>query len=157
MTGARWRTATACAAAGQAFELASRRMGSRVMARILIVEDDHAIAEMVRAVLEEEGYAVEVVYSVPDAAERVRAHPVDLVLRDTMAHTPDAFLSALDPLLSITSRPPVVVISAHRLAREDVDMRGYDGLIRKPFDIEEFSREVARYLRSPWQQPPNDA
>ncbi|MGI8549189.1 MAG: response regulator [Dehalococcoidia bacterium] len=122
--------------------------GHDLVERILVVEDDREIATMMRELLEEDGYLVEVVYSLSEAADEVRREQYSLVVRDTMAQTADGFRQNIDPLLDLAVRPPVVITSAHGIADEDVEVRGYDGLIRKPFDIEEFSRQIAAHLRS---------
>jgi len=51
-------------------------------------------------------------------------------------------------LLELERRPPVVITSAHWLDEQDIGVRGYEGVIRKPFDIEEFARQVAAYLEA---------
>jgi two-component system response regulator MprA len=51
---------------------------------ILVVEDEVAIAEAVRARLASEGYQVQVVHDGPEAIRAAAAEPPDLVVLDLM-------------------------------------------------------------------------
>jgi DNA-binding response OmpR family regulator len=61
------------------------------MSRILIVEDDPAIAIALEDDLRLEGYAVEVVHDGEAASKRARETPFDLVLLDLMLPKKDGF------------------------------------------------------------------
>jgi DNA-binding response OmpR family regulator len=116
------------------------------MQRILVLEDDEALRELIAAFCEEEGYEVEAVGCLASAAERLHAGTFDLVLRDSIAATPAQFYAAFDPLLAERGHPPVVVISAHALESERVESLGYAALIAKPFDIDVLSDALRRLL-----------
>ena len=106
------------------------------MARILVIEDDQALRELIASLCEEEGYEVDAVGSIEDAADRLRNAPFDLILRDSMSATPGEFYTGSDPLLVSGGHPPVVVVSAHGLDAARVKSLGYAALVPKPFDIE---------------------
>lgn len=116
--------------------------------RILLVEDDEAISEMVRSYLMKEGYRVESVFD-GEAAEQAFHHkgPFDLVLLDQML--PER--SGMDILQSIrkSSLVPVLIVSAKDT---DVDKAlglgfGADDYISKPFSMIELAARVKAAIR----------
>lgn len=116
--------------------------------RVLLVEDDEAISEMVRSYLVKEGYEVETAFD-GEAAERIfRDHdPFELVLLDLMLPK----RSGTDILQSIraTSLVPVLIMSAKD---SDVDKAlglgfGADDYITKPFSMIELAARVKAAIR----------
>jgi DNA-binding response OmpR family regulator len=116
-------------------------------ARVLIVEDDATVAEVVTRYLEREGFAVESVADGRDALERVDAHLPDLVVLDIMLPGLDGLevcrrLRALAPV-------PVVMLTA-RGSEEDrvlgLDL-GADDYVSKPFSPRELTARVKAVLR----------
>ena len=78
--------------------------------RILIIEDDEAIAGMYRLQLELDGYAVGVVGSVESAIKVIEAGETDLILLDIGLPGADGF-ELLEWLAASGSTAPVVLIS----------------------------------------------
>ncbi|MDP9372756.1 MAG: response regulator [Chloroflexota bacterium] len=120
----------------------------RATGRVLVVEDDFAIAGVLADVLEDEGYAVAVSDN-GDAVAVALAEPPGLVLLDAMMPRMDGpevcrRLRA-DPR---TRDVPVVFVTAlpgEVLARR-ADGCTYQGLIRKPFTLDDVLAAVRRYL-----------
>jgi DNA-binding response OmpR family regulator len=116
--------------------------------RILIAEDDDALASKVFAVLERNGYSVEAVYSGQAALHRCSTERFDLVLLD--AGLPGlgglAFLQRLRSELRVHT--PVLVISA----RSDLSDKlaafehGADDYMTKPFALAEVEARVRALL-----------
>ncbi|AIQ15232.1 response regulator transcription factor [Paenibacillus durus] len=116
--------------------------------RVLLVEDDEAISEMVRSYLVKEGYQVESAFD-GEAAEHVfrGKGPFDLVLLDLMLPN----RSGVDILQSIRklSLVPVMIVSAKDT---DVDKAlglgfGADDYISKPFSMIELAARVKAAIR----------
>jgi DNA-binding response OmpR family regulator len=116
-------------------------------ARVLIVEDDATVAEVVTRYLEREGFAVESVADGRDALDRFDAHLPDLVVLDIMLPGLDGLevcrrLRALAPV-------PVVMLTA-RGSEEDrvlgLDL-GADDYVSKPFSPRELTARVKAVLR----------
>jgi len=120
------------------------------VSRILIVEDDGDIAQLVRLYLEKAGHATEVVASGDEALERVRANPPDLVVLDLM-------LPGLDGLTicrairaaGTTAQTPIIVVSARAAESDRISglELGADDYITKPFSPKELVARVAAVQR----------
>ena len=117
------------------------------MARILIVEDEAALSDLVRSHLEKEGHAVEQAFDGRQAlAAADRARP-DLVILDWMLPGLDGLevcqelrRKHLMPILMLTARGEV----ADRVTGLQV---GADDYLGKPFSIVELAARVASLLR----------
>jgi DNA-binding response OmpR family regulator len=116
-------------------------------ARVLVVDDDPTVAEVVVRYLQREGYTAECVGNGHHAIERARARLPDLVVLDLMLPGIDGFevyrqLRALAPV-------PVIMLTA----RGDEDDRvvglelGADDYVSKPFSPRELTARVRSVLR----------
>ncbi len=119
--------------------------------RILIVEDEPDIAEVLRYNLEKEGFRVEIAGRGEAGLETARHDPVpDLILLDLMLPGMDG-LEVMRALKreSATSRVPIVMITARG---EEVDRivgleLGADDYVSKPFSPREVVLRVKAVLR----------
>lgn len=111
--------------------------------RILIVEDEHDVAELMRAVLEDEGYQVHVH---PDGAcwPAVQAFDPHVIVCDYMLPLQDGedVLRELRHERGLTT--PFIMISAMRRASQGWRRWGADDFLAKPFDIEHLIGAVQR-------------
>lgn len=112
--------------------------------KVLVVEDDRAIREMIVAALAEAGYAVAAARNGAEGLERCRMFRPDVVVLDLM-------MPEVDGVEFLKRRPaedcavPVVVMSAafhRRTMPEDIPV---DAFIEKPFAIDAFLNTVAEY------------
>ncbi len=116
-----------------------------MMERILIIEDDLHIGDMVARVLTKEGYAVSRSYSGTEALFVIAENEPDLVLLDLML---PGFSG--EELLDKLSAFPVIVVSA----KADVDSRvellnsGAVDYITKPFDVRELLARIKIALKN---------
>ena len=116
---------------------------------ILIVEDNEANQLLASAVLEREGYKVEVASSSGEALERLKRRPPDLILMDVQLPGIDGL--SLTRLLKADERTasiPVVALTALAMRgdRERSLDAGCAGYISKPIDTRTFAAEVRKYL-----------
>lgn len=117
--------------------------------RILLIEDDEAISEMVRSYLVREGYEVETAFD-GEAAERVFRQAegtLDLILLDLML--PKRSGTDLLQMIRAASLVPVLIMSAKD---SDVDKAlglgfGADDYITKPFSMIELAARVKAAIR----------
>jgi DNA-binding NtrC family response regulator len=121
--------------------------------RILIVEDDVDLGSLLVGILEDAGYAPDLVTS-PEGV----SGPYDLVVADYLAprYLPGQPWPHLDQLQSLGTRGPAPVIgcTGHKDALEDDPARlGVAAVAVKPFDLEAFLDTVARVLGSEHDVP----
>jgi DNA-binding response OmpR family regulator len=118
------------------------------MTRVLIVEDNEALARGLRHNLEYEGYEVLVAADAPAGLAAVRDHAPDLVILDLMLPGTDGY-RALRELRESGNRTPVLVLTA--LADEADKVRGFrfgaDDYVTKPFGLMELLARVDALLR----------
>jgi PAS domain S-box-containing protein len=113
---------------------------------VLVLEDDPGAVELMRNILEAEGYAVTCVESVRDTLIAALNILPDVILLDLLL--PNG--SGRDALRSLkgipeTSKIPVAVISV--LADESILAHGADAFLTKPFQRERLRQTVANLCR----------
>ncbi len=116
-------------------------------ARVLVVEDDLTVSEVVTRYLEHEGFVVEAVHDGEVALARALADPPELVVLDLMIPS----LDGLEVCRRIRAVAPVPVImltargeEADRIAGLDL---GADDYVAKPFSPRELTARVKAVLR----------
>ncbi|MFE9771809.1 response regulator transcription factor [Streptomyces sp. NPDC005931] len=116
-------------------------------ARVLVVDDDPTVAEIVTGYLDRAGYVVDRAGDGPDALARAAAHWPDLVVLDLMLPGMDG----LEVCRRMRGHGPVPVIML--TARGDEDDRilglevGADDYVTKPFSPRELVLRVESVLR----------
>ncbi len=115
-------------------------------ARLLVVEDDRAIQEVMRLILVEEGYQVEIAARPEVALEALRGAAYDLVLTDLFGGTPATGLAAVRPVLEAAAPTPVGVCTGFPLSSEVVSSAGFAFMVPKPFEIDALLEEIAEVL-----------
>lgn len=117
-------------------------------ARILIVDDEPGVADLIDTVLREEGYTVAIARDGIEGLMLAREWDPDLILMDVMLPGLDggAAIRRLknDPA---TSEIPIVAMSAAgNIRRLREELKEADGVLSKPFDIESLLAQVAFHL-----------
>jgi DNA-binding response OmpR family regulator len=120
-------------------------MSSR--ARILVVEDEPRLGELLRLYLERDGHAVTVVGDGRAAISAVDAEGVDLVVLDLML--PGLGGEAVLEAIRERGDLPVLITSAKRSDAERIAglRMGADDYLAKPFNPHELTARVAAILR----------
>ena len=120
------------------------------MSRILVVEDDRDIAELIRHYLERAGHGVELLASGSEAVLRAREQAPDVLILDLMLPG----MSGLEVCRALrgdpeTARLPIIMVTAR--AQESDRVLGLDSgaddYITKPFSTRELVARVAAVLR----------
>ena len=119
------------------------------MAKILVVEDEHHLAQGLRFNLEAEGHQVDVIGDGESALKKLLGSPgaFDIILLDVMLPGRDGF-EVLTKLRRSGDFSPVLMLTA-RGRPEDI-LQGFDAgaddYLPKPFDPKRIQYEVAKYL-----------
>lgn len=136
------------------------------MVRVLIVEDEQPIRELLNDFLSDEGYDTRLAENGRHGVELARAETPDLILMDLMLPLLDG-IAAVRVLKDApdTRDIPVVVMSANSVLLLHIGELGLaDETIRKPFDLDDLlsvvrsrtgscqARNYAGAVASQWQQ-----
>lgn len=116
-------------------------------AKILIVEDEHPIADILQFNLTKEGYEVECVYDGNDAIRRVAESPPDLILLDLMLPGADGI--EVCRTIRKSHQMPIIMLTAKD---SEVDKVlgleiGADDYVTKPFSNRELLARIRAHLR----------
>lgn len=116
-------------------------------ARILVVEDEPRLRDLLRLYLERDGHAVTAVGDGGAALAAVDAEPIDLVVLDLML--PGVSGEAVLTAIRERSEMPVLIASAKRSDLERIAglRMGADDYLVKPFNPHELTARVAAILR----------
>ncbi len=117
--------------------------------RILLIEDDVAVQELMQLLLEEEGYAVIVSRTPADASALLEAVAFDLVITDGFSTAATAVVTNTLDVLAAAGATPVALFTAHRIELEEARTAGFRDLIAKPFDLDALERQVRALLHAP--------
>lgn len=114
---------------------------------VLVVDDEEAIAEAVRARLESEGYRVFVAFDGPQAIELHREHRPDMVVLDLMLPGMDGL--EVCKVIQREGWTPVLMLTAKTEEADKVAgfAVGADDYLTKPFSLRELAARVRAILR----------
>ncbi len=116
-------------------------------ARILVVDDEPNIADLLSAALSFEGYQVGVASTGAEAIEQVRAFRPNLVMLDVMLPDFDG-TEVCRRLRNQGEQMPIVFLTARDATQEKVEgLSMGDDYVTKPFSIEELMARVGAILR----------
>ena len=116
-------------------------------ARILVVDDEPNIADLLSAALTFEGYQVGVASTGAEAMEQVRTFRPNLVMLDVMLPDFDG-TEVCRRLRNQGEQMPIVFLTARDATQEKVEgLSMGDDYVTKPFSIEELMARVGAILR----------
>ncbi|MEU6534445.1 response regulator transcription factor [Streptomyces sp. NPDC047000] len=116
--------------------------------RLLVVDDDPPIADLVATVARYEGWEAVTAYSGEEALARAAGFRPDIVVLDVMLPGLDGF-AVLDRLRGSGTMVPVVFLTARDGVADRVEglTRGGDDYLVKPFAVEELMARLRTVLR----------
>lgn len=116
--------------------------------RVLVVDDESNIVDILKFNLEREGYEVLCAYDGGEALEKARNEAPDLVLLDVMLPVMDGF-SVLEEIRKTDKLTPVIMLTAREEERDKVLGLeiGADDYIVKPFSVRELMARVKTNIR----------
>src|SRR5690348_17100739 len=120
------------------------------MSKILVVDDEPLIVEMIEDTLSSEGYEINKAYSGEEALSVIENNPPDLVLLDLMLPGMDGYEVCRQMQRDARfSHIPVIMLTAKSAIADRVSGydRGADDYITKPFDPDELLIRVRAQIR----------
>lgn len=116
--------------------------------RILIVEDNRAIAGALKIVLQHEGYQTKWCEDESVYALIHDWHPALILMDLKMPHLDGSFVTMTIKADPETEQIPVIVVTAENVSRESLDAMHANDLITKPFPVRRLLERVAYWLDS---------
>jgi CheY-like chemotaxis protein len=120
------------------------------MAQILLVDDDHTVRTLLCLMLEREGHTVVQGTNGVEALERLRDHPIDLVITDLVMPEKEG----LETIIEVRKNYPwlkVIAISGGGTGSSKTYLNlakrlGAECVLRKPFFGDDLLREIRSVL-----------
>ncbi|OGK20224.1 DNA-binding response regulator [Candidatus Roizmanbacteria bacterium RIFCSPHIGHO2_02_FULL_37_13b] len=118
--------------------------------RILLVEDEHLIANSIKKGLEQDRYAVDVAYNGNDGFDLASVEDYDLMILDLMLPGMDG-MTICKKLRKDNIHTPILILTAKGQTRDKVEglESGADDYLTKPFSFEELLAWIRALIRRP--------
>jgi DNA-binding response OmpR family regulator len=118
--------------------------------RLLVIEDESRIAEILRKSLARAGFVVDVVASCADAQAALAGFPYDVAILDLGLPDGDG-LNLLSAVRSAGNQSPILVLTARDAVEDRVSGldAGADDYLVKPFAVTELVARIKALLRRP--------
>jgi len=118
-------------------------------AKILLIDDDPGVRELIHDLLAEEGHTVAVCADGQSGTSRLHDEPFDLVITDLVMPGLTGWQVAKLVKLQNPATPVVMVTGlGHGIDPEEARRKGADFLVLKPLNLENFTAIVAQALAS---------
>ena len=117
--------------------------------RVVVVDDERHIREMLTIGLEREGFDVQAAADGVEALSMIREAAPDIIVLDVMLPKIDGV--ALLPMLRRFTEAPIVMLSAKGETTDKVEglIHGADDYVSKPFEMSELVARLQTALRRP--------
>ena len=116
--------------------------------KLLIIEDDVSLREIMQRALQSEGYVVETAPTYFDACDKIAGYSYDCIMLDIML--PDGNgLKLLEQIKALRKRDSVIIISARDSLEDRIAglEQGADDYLPKPFHLAELVARIRSVIR----------
>jgi two-component SAPR family response regulator len=103
--------------------------------RVLVLDDDVVVAELMRVILEDAGFET-ITATTAASLPRTRVDCIVSDLVEVVRYNRDEARDWVIRLGDLYPRVPIVILTAHSRAADDRDHIGADRVIMKPFDVD---------------------
>src|SRR6476620_10650570 len=117
------------------------------LGKILIVDDDPNLLELIKMRLEAAGYEVAAVSDESESVEVVKSQIFDLYIVDLMLATRDG-VSLMEDFHAFNPEVPTMILTAHGSIENAVEAmrRGAWGYLTKPFEPQDLLMQIERAI-----------
>ena len=118
--------------------------------RLLVIDDDKDLLELIKTYFEMEGYAVFTLPRVDNIFKAFSQYHPDLILLDYQLpeENGDKICQQLKSNPA-TFNVPVIMISGYSKAELERDYHGWNGVVSKPFDLPVLQKAIEKFLKKP--------
>ena len=122
--------------------------------RILVIEDEHRLANVIKKGLIEDGFAVDLAYEGEDGQFMAESEPYDLIILDLMLPKIDG-LTICKNLRKKNLKTPILILTAKTTVEDKVRGldSGADDYLTKPFSFLELRSRIHALIRRSKQRP----
>ena len=119
--------------------------------RILVVDDDPDLTELLQADLEHRGYEIVIARNGREAMTRAEKEAFDLLLIDVMMPEVDGYHVANALTADWTKKTRVILMTSRDTRREKglAVLAGAAAMVQKPFTLDSLHRKIEDVLESP--------
>jgi CheY-like chemotaxis protein len=114
--------------------------------RVLVIDDDDTVCEILREALTDEGYAVATVPHGAAALELVKHHQPAVIILDLRMPIMDGWSFVEQYRRQATPAASVILLSAIRYLEESARRIGAVGYISKPFELTDVVSRIERCI-----------
>lgn len=120
-------------------------------AKLLVVDDDHAVRESLRRLLEAEHYDVQTARDGTDALDQFKSKGPDLVILDLNLGEHDGW-KVFQAMMDVNPFVPTIIITAEFDQHEHAVAAGVEALVEKPIDVPVFLETIRELLTETSEQ-----
>jgi len=116
--------------------------------KVLLLEDDVALSDIVGEHLKDRGFDVTLAYNGEEALDHLVDEKFDLALLDI--NTPNmSGLEVLKTIREYKNKTPIIIVTAYQDTKhlKEAFENGGDDYIKKPFDLEELDQRINKICR----------
>ncbi len=122
------------------------RIEYRMIARILLVDDERSIVMTLTAILQKSGFQVTSAASAQEAKEKLARNQFDLVITDLKMESDGAGFEVVKAALQQPYKPATLLLTAYPVPQQEWAACGVDGLLEKPTEMSALLETISHLL-----------